>query len=411
MVRLVVFAFVLFVVPDLAPAAPISDPSQLSPNCRVVDFEHLSATAPLPNPLTIGNVTFASVTGTLSILDVAVSGWSANGTAVNDQALFPGGEPDSAIVITFADPVSEVLLGWGDPNFSGNRLLAYDANGNLLETASPELGPPGGVHAAWVGFKRAIADIARLVVQPDQSLPNGDDFVIDNIRYKTVDTVIGNMTFTNGVVAVGESAVGYYAQTFVAPATTPKALSFYLASADHSGPMNFRVLITEINGTGSAIVPSTVLFESPTLSLPFDPTFPINRNEYTRFDVPLMALSLTPGLTYAWIIDGVVARDGIGDGAGSALNSSYSGGHFFYYGDFLTGSRASDFANVGGWNDFDPSEGRSRQSLAFEMAFAPSPLGGPATKDQCKKDGWKAFTFPRTFKNQGDCVSFVNNGR
>lgn len=34
----------------------------------------------------------------------------------------------------------------------------------------------------------------------------------------------------------------------------------------------------------------------------------------------------------------------------------------------------------------------------------------PVNKDQCKKDGWK--TFGTTFKNQGDCVSFVaTNGR
>jgi hypothetical protein len=30
----------------------------------------------------------------------------------------------------------------------------------------------------------------------------------------------------------------------------------------------------------------------------------------------------------------------------------------------------------------------------------------PTSKDQCKKDGWKSFNNP-TFKNQGDCVSYV----
>src|SRR6266851_1407046 len=32
----------------------------------------------------------------------------------------------------------------------------------------------------------------------------------------------------------------------------------------------------------------------------------------------------------------------------------------------------------------------------------------PTNKDQCKKGDWKTFTVPRKFKNQGDCVSFVN---
>lgn len=32
----------------------------------------------------------------------------------------------------------------------------------------------------------------------------------------------------------------------------------------------------------------------------------------------------------------------------------------------------------------------------------------PADKDACKKDGWKTFNTP-VFKNQGQCVSFVNH--
>ena len=29
---------------------------------------------------------------------------------------------------------------------------------------------------------------------------------------------------------------------------------------------------------------------------------------------------------------------------------------------------------------------------------------------ECKNGGWQTFTNP-TFKNQGDCVSFANNGK
>jgi hypothetical protein len=32
------------------------------------------------------------------------------------------------------------------------------------------------------------------------------------------------------------------------------------------------------------------------------------------------------------------------------------------------------------------------------------------SKDQCKKDGWKASTSP-VFKNQGDCVSSFASGK
>lgn len=37
--------------------------------------------------------------------------------------------------------------------------------------------------------------------------------------------------------------------------------------------------------------------------------------------------------------------------------------------------------------------------------------GPPTLKDQCKNDGWKRFDTPRKFKNQGDCIQFVNTGK
>lgn len=178
---LFLFMFILlFCAASPVYGMPITDPSQLSPNPIVIDFEGVTGA----NPLTIGDVTFTSLTGSLVLFDI--SHWPANGTEVESTTLFPGAEPDSAIAITFAIPVSEFLLGWGDPNYPGNVLQAYDADGNLLEEAAVELGPIGGVHAAWIGFKRPTADIAKIIVQPDQSQPSGDDYVIDNIHYNTV---------------------------------------------------------------------------------------------------------------------------------------------------------------------------------------------------------------------------------
>jgi hypothetical protein len=36
---------------------------------------------------------------------------------------------------------------------------------------------------------------------------------------------------------------------------------------------------------------------------------------------------------------------------------------------------------------------------------------GPTSKDDCKNDGWRSFTAPRQFKNQGDCIRYVNTGK
>jgi hypothetical protein len=37
--------------------------------------------------------------------------------------------------------------------------------------------------------------------------------------------------------------------------------------------------------------------------------------------------------------------------------------------------------------------------------------GPPRNKEQCKNGGFMRFDFPRTFKNQGDCIQFVNTGK
>ncbi len=37
--------------------------------------------------------------------------------------------------------------------------------------------------------------------------------------------------------------------------------------------------------------------------------------------------------------------------------------------------------------------------------------GPPSDKDQCKEGGWQRFNSPRRFKNQGDCIRYVNTGK
>ena len=41
----------------------------------------------------------------------------------------------------------------------------------------------------------------------------------------------------------------------------------------------------------------------------------------------------------------------------------------------------------------------------------PAGIGPPTNKDQCKNNGWATFTIPRKFKNQGDCIQYVNTGK
>jgi hypothetical protein len=80
----------------------------------------------------------------------------------------------------------------------------------------------------------------------------------------------------------------------------------------------------------------------------------------------------------------------------------------------LSPSAAADsyplmISNVG----MSTPEGQAIASTGTDGAIivtgGPSP--GPTSKDQCKHGGWRNFTFPHPFKNQGDCIQFVNTGR
>jgi hypothetical protein len=42
-----------------------------------------------------------------------------------------------------------------------------------------------------------------------------------------------------------------------------------------------------------------------------------------------------------------------------------------------------------------------------DLAFTPL----PTSKDACKNGGWQRFSFPYSFKNQGDCIQLVNTGK
>ena len=183
-------------------------------------------------------------------------------------------------------------------------------------------------------------------------------------------TVIDNLAIDNAVVAFGEQAPAYYAQSFVAVGNL-ETVTFLAASASGPDDTDFRVLITETNGgTGAGIHPTNVLFESATLTVPFDPTFPINRLEFTQFDINAGGLALSPGTTYTIVLDAFVAYDGIEGSAGSAQNRNYADGHFFHYGGSVAvGDRTTHFLDVANWVD-----GRVDDDLAFRLVFSiPAP--------------------------------------
>jgi hypothetical protein len=73
-------------------------------------------------------------------------------------------------------------------------------------------------------------------------------------------------------------------------------------------------------------------------------------------------------------------------------------------------------------NNADTDDDNDGQSDVNEIACGSNPLdaaskcppsttGPPTNINQCKNGRWRTFTIPRTFKNQGDCIQFVNTGK
>jgi hypothetical protein len=83
------------------------------------------------------------------------------------------------------------------------------------------------------------------------------------------------------------------------------------------------------------------------------------------------------------------------------------GGHF----PLLASSQAIDRASPEACPPTDQL-GLARRGICDigAVEFQTDVLERPTNKDQCKNNGWQTFTNP-TFKNQGDCIQFVNTGK
>ncbi|MEM1110031.1 MAG: PKD domain-containing protein [Planctomycetota bacterium] len=172
----------------------------------------------------------------------------------------------------------------------------------------------------------------------------------------------------------GEPGATFFVQTFTAdesgfadeltfqarPAGSPITNSF--------NPVNFNVLITEVDNVSTSgpdlVLSQDVLFESSTISLPpGDGTQPP-----TDVVVDLQGLELQAGVTYAWVIDTLVAFDGLIDQAQiGVLNpaNDFAGGQLFFTNS--TTSREAVF-DGGSLSSFPTSFPDASFSLTFLTA-------------------------------------------
>ena len=91
--------------------------------------------------------------------------------------------------------------------------------------------------------------------------------------------------------------------------------------------------------------------------------------------------------------------------SGGSLTTLYS----FSYSDGATPYAGLVQGNDGNFYGTTAYGGASGYGTVFKITLPSNTV--PTNKDQCKNGGWATFTSPRTFKNEGDCIQFVNTGK
>lgn len=164
-----------------AAAEPLTSPSQLSPGNSLITFTGYSI-GPVGVVSTYQCVDISSPQG-MSLVDLSTQPYS--GPLVGGAAIHPLPGPIGSglyvyTAIAFRSPVSEIGLGWWDPNVAGGLLRVFNANGQMLEEILVPIQPPGGSGASFVGIRRQTREIALAFVFPGLST---DAYALDNISF------------------------------------------------------------------------------------------------------------------------------------------------------------------------------------------------------------------------------------
>ena len=151
-----------------------------------------------------------------------------------------------------------------------------------------------------------------------------------------------------------------------------------------------------------------------------DGVWSIDLNGYSQGKIS-QTITTVPGLTYQVTFDMSGNPDGGPDLKEMSVSANGGSTQLYQYDTSVTNNSRQDmkwqsnsyyfvatgtstvlsFANgIPGFGFFGPA--------LDNVAIASLP---PQNKEQCKNGGWMLFDTPRTFKNQGDCIQFVNTGK
>ena len=221
-------------------------------------------------------------------------------------------------------------------------------------------------------FAAACSDVAPTAVSPGRA-------PVASLTATAVTGLIVDQSNTSGFTGfVSSNATGGSAQGFTPTASSLDAIDLFLFSFVPDQATTLTVNIR--SGTHDGAILGTTTIEFPA---------GVGATQASPSEVQVVfatSIPLTPGSLYYIQIE----PDG-----GVALASATSG-------DAYTGG----IAYQGG----STPAGRDIGFRTYYGAPVATPQG-PTTQEQCKNGGWAAFTVPRAFTNQGDCVSFVVTGK
>lgn len=177
---------------------------------------------------------------------------------------------------------------------------------------------------------------------------------------------------------MGINASGGVTQEFTPTADNISAVDVFLTGDGTAPPIPLTINIRAGSVGGPVIGTSTVILPA---GIAADAS-----NPYVLHVDFASPIALTPGGLYSVQID----PDGGFYGVAASFGDAYPGGAG-YQGTFTCCGIDWGFRT-------------------YSSEPEPPPTG-PATKDACKNGGWATFSSPRAFKNQGDCIQFVNTGK
>lgn len=272
-----------------------------------------------------------------------------------------GPDTDRGEVITISQTDAQgTLVGSGVINpAAGITGLAFDTSGQLFATTiNAPLLPPGPV----------LSTLIRL-----------------NPITGEQDALIGTISLANNTpVIISDLAIQPGTDVLFGIGINPSNFATTLYRIDSSTAVATFVGATDVEVDALAFGPDGTLYGEAAI---FDETGEVFLEGSLITIDPTTGETLTSAGSFTTHLGGMAVRptDGVIFASGGGASDIYtvsSDGNLTFLG--LTG-----FGGVG------------------DIAFTPL----PTSKGQCKDDGWQQFNFPFSFKNQGDCIQFVNTGK